>query len=143
MMYRVFAIKGGGGESVSFTTPYTKQYIGDTKKRCHYTPEVYSYCRSRMMYRVFAIKGGGGESVSFTTPYTKQYIGDTKKRCRLYKIGVDAGKAQIMANLRVMAEALVIVISQVALMQDMTGATSTVCFPSAWNLTKRLGVITG
>lgn len=70
----------------------------------HYTPEVYSYCRSRMMYRVFAIKGVGGESVSFTTPYTKQYIGDTKKRCRLYKIGVDAGKAQIMANLRVMAE---------------------------------------
>ena len=69
----------------------------------HYTPEVYAYCRSRMMYRVFAIKGVGGESVSFTTPYTKQSIGDTRQKVRLYKIGVDAGKAAIMANLRVMA----------------------------------------
>ena len=68
----------------------------------HYTPEVYRYCRSRIMYRVFAIKGVGGESVSFTNPYTKQAIGDTKQKCRLYKIGVDAGKAAIMANLRVM-----------------------------------------
>ena len=51
----------------------------------------------------FAIKGVGGESVSFTTPYTKQSIGDTRQKVRLYKIGVDAGKAAIMANLRVMA----------------------------------------
>lgn len=67
----------------------------------HYTPEVYRYCRSRLMYRVFAIKGVGGESVSFVNPYTRQKIGDTNATCRLYKIGVDSGKAAIMANLRV------------------------------------------
>lgn len=67
----------------------------------HYTPEVYKYCRERLMYRVFAIKGVGGESVSFTNPYTRQPIGDTQQTCRLYKIGVDAGKASIMASLRV------------------------------------------
>lgn len=67
----------------------------------HYTKQVYQYCRSRKAFRVFAIKGVGGESVSFITPYTKQRIGDSRLICRLYKIGVDAGKAKIMSSLQV------------------------------------------
>lgn len=70
----------------------------------HYTQEVYAYCRSRLNNRVFAIKGYGGEGVSFTSPPTMQNIKDTRLKCYLYKLGVDAGKASIMSNLRVMTE---------------------------------------
>lgn len=67
----------------------------------HYTQEVYERCRQRQGSRVFAIKGKGGESVPYTSVPTQVPIRDKRRRCWLYTIGVDAGKAQIMSDMRV------------------------------------------
>ena len=67
----------------------------------HYTQEVYERCRERQPRRVFAIKGKGGESVPYTSVPTQVTIRDRRRKCWLYTIGVDAGKSQIMASLKV------------------------------------------
>lgn len=68
----------------------------------HYTQEVYEQCRARKNKRVFAIKGKGGDGIPFITPPNKVPIRDNKKiTCWLYTLGVDAGKAAIMAALKV------------------------------------------
>lgn len=65
----------------------------------HYTTSVYEYCRSHLAFHVFAIKGFGGDGVPFISPFSRVHIGETNRLCRLYKIGVDSGKAAIMTNL--------------------------------------------
>ena len=51
---------------------------------------------------MFAIKGKGGDGIPYVSPPTKVPIRDNKKiTCWLYTIGVDAGKAAIMAGLKV------------------------------------------
>ena len=68
----------------------------------HYTQEVYEACRARQPYRVFASKGRGGEGIPYTTPPSRVPIRENKNvTCWLYNIGVDAGKAMIMSNLKV------------------------------------------
>ena len=68
----------------------------------HYTQEIYERCRERKNKRVFAIKGKGGEGVPLVTPPSRVPIRDNKKvTCWLYTLGVDAGKASIMAALKV------------------------------------------
>lgn len=68
----------------------------------HFTQEVYEACRTRQMKRVFAIKGKGGEGLPYVAPPSKVPIRENKKiTCWLYTIGVDAGKAAIMSNLKV------------------------------------------
>lgn len=68
----------------------------------HYTQEVYAACRMRQDKRVFAIKGKGGDGIPFVSPPSKVPIRDNRKNtCWLYTIGVDAGKAAIMASLKV------------------------------------------
>lgn len=68
----------------------------------HFTQEVYEACRARQPFRVFALKGKGGEGVPFTAPPSRVPIRENKNiTCWLYTIGVDAGKAMIMANLKV------------------------------------------
>ena len=68
------------------------------------TQDVYKQCRARLGKRVFAIKGQGGDGVPFTRPPTKvKQIVDGKSigQLWLYSLGVDAGKADIMNNIRV------------------------------------------
>ena len=68
----------------------------------HFTQEVYEACRIRQGKRVFAIKGKGGDGIPYVSPPSKVPIRDNKKiTCWLYTIGVDAGKAAIMASLKV------------------------------------------
>ena len=67
----------------------------------HYTQEVYERCRARQPKRVFAIKGKGGEGIPYTSVPTRVAIRDKRRTCWLYTVGVDAGKAQIMASLKV------------------------------------------
>jgi phage terminase large subunit GpA-like protein len=70
----------------------------------HKTQSVYKQCRERMNRRVFAIKGVGGDGVPFTRPPSKVKIvvgGKAIGETWLYPIGVDAGKAAIMSNLKV------------------------------------------
>lgn len=68
----------------------------------HFTQEVYEACRARKNKRVFAIKGKGGDGIPFITPPSKVPIRDNKKiTCWLYNLGVDAGKAAIMAAIKV------------------------------------------
>lgn len=68
------------------------------------TQDVYAQCRARIGKRVFAIKGQGGDGVPFTRPPTKikQVVnGKTMGQLWLYSLGVDAGKADVMSNIRV------------------------------------------
>lgn len=70
----------------------------------HKTQSVYRHCRARQNKRVFAIKGVGGDGVPFTKPPTKVKVvvsGRVIDYAWLYTIGVDAGKATIMDNLKV------------------------------------------
>ena len=70
----------------------------------HKTQSVYRECRARMHKRVFAIKGVGGDGVPYTKPPTKVKIivnGRTIGTTWLYSLGVDAGKAAIMDNIKV------------------------------------------
>jgi len=68
----------------------------------HFTQEVYENCRARQGFRVFACKGKGGEGYPFTSPPSKVPIRENRSiTCHLFVLGVDAGKATIMANLQV------------------------------------------
>lgn len=68
----------------------------------HYSTNVKSACRARFNKRVFAISGKGGESIPYTAPATKVVVANDKRvTCWHYTIGVDAGKAIIMSNLKV------------------------------------------
>ena len=68
----------------------------------HFTQEVYTACRIRQVKRVFAIKGRSADGIPFVSPPTKVAIRDNKRiTCWLYSLGVDAGKAVIMGNLKV------------------------------------------
>ena len=70
----------------------------------HFTQDVRIQCRARLARKVFAIKGRGGPDVPYTAPPKKQqitvrgrYIGEAWQ----YLLGVDAGKQQIMDNLKI------------------------------------------
>lgn len=68
----------------------------------HFTQEVYKRCRDRKNRKVFAIKGKGGESIPYIAPPSKVPVnGNRKMTAYLYTIGVDAGKAAIMDNLKI------------------------------------------
>ncbi|EJW19156.1 bacteriophage tail assembly protein [Paenibacillus alvei DSM 29] len=70
----------------------------------HKTQDVYRECRERMNKRVFAIKGVGGDGVPYTRPPGKAKIvvnGRVIGQTWLYSIGVDAGKSDIMNNIKV------------------------------------------
>ena len=89
----VYKFKNGRGLTVSITC---------VDSGGHFTQEVYEACRARFNKRVFAIKGKGGEGIPFVSPPSKVPIRQNKAiTAWLYTIGVDAGKAAIMANLKV------------------------------------------
>ena len=89
----VYKFKNGRGLKISITC---------VDSGGHFTQEVYEACRARAGKRVFAIKGKGGDGIPFVSPPSKVPIRDNKRiTCWLYTIGVDAGKATIMANLKV------------------------------------------
>lgn len=70
----------------------------------HKTQDVYRECAKRVSKRVFAIKGQGGDGIPFTRPPSKVKIivnGKTMGTAWLYSIGVDAGKSEIMGNIKV------------------------------------------
>lgn len=93
IIQHVYKFKNGRGLRISITL---------IDSGGHFTQEVYEACRARQPYRVFAIKGKGGEDVPYTTPPSKVPIRENKQvTCWLYSIGVDAGKAAIMSNLKV------------------------------------------
>ncbi len=87
----VYKFKNGRGLKISITC---------VDSGGHFTQEVYEACRARVGKRVFAIKGKGGDGIPFVSPPSKVPIRDNKRiTCWLYTIGVDAGKATIMATL--------------------------------------------
>ena len=89
----VYTFKNGRGLKVSFTA---------VDSGGHFTQEVYEACKARQSKRVFAIKGKGGADIPYTRPASKVAIRNNKAvTCWLYTIGVDAGKAAIMDNLKV------------------------------------------
>ena len=89
----VYKFKNGRGLKISITC---------VDSGGHFTQEVYEACRARVGKRVFAIKGKGGDGIPFVSPPSKVPIRDNKRiTCWLYTIGVDAGKATIMASLKV------------------------------------------
>lgn len=68
------------------------------------TQDVYRECGKRLNKRVFAVKGQGGDGIPYTKPPTKTNIivdGKAVGKVWLYVIGVDAGKADIMDNVKV------------------------------------------
>ena len=70
----------------------------------HKTQDVYRECARRLNKRVFAIKGQGGDGVPYTKPPSKVNItvnGKTIGKAWLYVLGVDAGKTDIMDNVKV------------------------------------------
>ncbi len=70
----------------------------------HKTQDVYRECAKRQNRRVFAIKGQGGDGIPYTKPPSKVNImlnGRAIGKAWLYAIGVDAGKADIMDNIKV------------------------------------------
>ena len=89
----VYTFKSGRGLKISITC---------VDSGGHFTQEVYEACRARQGKRVFAIKGKGGDGIPYVSPPTRVAIRDNKKiTCWLYTIGVDAGKAAIMSNIKV------------------------------------------
>ena len=89
----VYTFKNGRGLKISITC---------VDSGGHFTQEVYAACRARQIKHVFAIKGKGGDGIPFVSPPSKVAIRDNKKiTCWLYTLGVDAGKAAIMGNLKV------------------------------------------
>lgn len=89
----VYTFKNGRGLKISVTC---------VDSGGHFTQEVYAACRARLAKHVFAIKGKGGDGIPFVSPPSKVAIRDNRKiTCWLYTIGVDAGKAAIMGNLKV------------------------------------------
>lgn len=90
----VYKFKNGRGLNISITC---------VDSGGHFTQEVYEACRARKSKRVFAIKGKGGDGIPYVSPPSKVAIRDNKKvTCWLYTIGVDAGKAAIMGDLKVL-----------------------------------------
>ncbi len=70
----------------------------------HFTQEVRQRCAERRSKKFFAIKGRGGDGIPYTGPPKKQKIvirGKAVGMCQVFEIGVDAGKAMIMDNIRV------------------------------------------
>ena len=70
----------------------------------HKTQDVYRECAKRIYKRVFAIKGYGGDGIPYTKPPSKVKMvvnGKAVGFVWLYAIGVDAGKTDIMSNLKV------------------------------------------
>lgn len=70
----------------------------------HKTQDVYRECAKRIYKRVFAIKGYGGDGIPYTKPPSKVKMvvnGKAVGFAWLYAIGVDAGKTDIMSNLKV------------------------------------------
>ena len=91
----VYRFANGRGLTISFTA---------VDSGGHKTQSVYLHCRARQNKRVFAIKGVGGDGVPYTKPPTKVKIvvnGRAIDQAWLYTLGVDAGKATIMDNIKV------------------------------------------
>lgn len=91
----IFKFENGVGLPVSMT------FIDEGG---HFTQEVRRRCRERRGKNVFPIKGIGGEGVPYTSPPKAQKIivnGKHIGKCEIIEIGVDAGKALIMDNLKV------------------------------------------
>lgn len=91
----VYKFRNGRGLTISFTA---------IDSGGHKTQSVYLNCRRRQNKKVFAIKGSGGDGVPFTKPPSKVKIvvnGKAVDQAWLYTLGVDAGKATIMNNLKV------------------------------------------
>lgn len=91
----VYKFRNGRGLTVSMTC---------VDSGGHKTQSVYMQTRARLQRRVFAIKGQGGDGIPYTKPPSKVKIvvgGKTVGQTWLYSIGVDAGKAAIMAALKV------------------------------------------
>ena len=92
---RTYCFQDGAGIKISIT------FVDSGGLR---TQDVYTQCRARLGKRVFAIKGQGGDGVPFTRLPTKikQVVdGKTVGQLWLYSLGVDAGKADVMNNIRV------------------------------------------
>ena len=92
---RTYRFKDGTGLKLSIT------FVDSGGLR---TQDVYKQCRARLGKRVFAIKGQGGDGVPFTRPPTKvKQVVDGKMigQLWLYSLGVDAGKADVMNNVKV------------------------------------------
>ena len=88
---RVYRFKNGRGLRVSLTFVDS----GDG----NYTNEIAKRTAARQSMNVFAIKGDGKMGKPFINPPTKQAIDQDKRRPYwLYTIGVNAGKAAIMAS---------------------------------------------
>lgn len=95
VLEKVYRFRDGRGLTISMT------FIDSGG---HKTQSVYAHCRDRISKRVFAIKGQGGDGVPYTRPPSKVKIvvnGRALGSAFLYVLGVDAGKASIMANLKV------------------------------------------
>lgn len=91
----VYKFENGRGLTISFTA---------VDSGGHKTQSVYRQCRARQNKRVFAIKGVGGDGVPYTKPPSKVKIvinGRTIDHAWLYTLGVDAGKSDIMDNIKV------------------------------------------
>jgi len=91
---RVYKFENGQGLKISMT------FIDSGG---HFTQEVYEQCRLRQAKRVFAIKGKGGENIPYISTKPSQVVinGNRNRKAWLYVLGVDAGKAAIMSNLKV------------------------------------------
>lgn len=66
----------------------------------HFTQEVYKFTKPREVRRVFSIKGKGGESVPFISTVSR----NNREKAALFTIGVDAGKENIISNLKIDSE---------------------------------------
>ena len=92
---RIYRFRNGRGLMISVTC---------VDSGGHKTQSVYRHCRDRLHKRMFAIKGVGGDGVPFTRPPSKVKIvvdGKSVGNTWLYALGVDAGKATIVASLKV------------------------------------------
>ena len=91
----VYRFAGGKGLPISLT------FIDEGG---HYTMEVRRRCAERRGKMVFAVKGRGGSDIPYISPPRQQKImigGKHIGNCQVFEIGVDAGKAKIMDNLKV------------------------------------------
>ena len=91
----VYKFKNGVGLPVSMT------FVDEGG---HFTQDVRIRCAERQGRKVFPIKGRGGDGIPYTAPPKKQKIvvrGRSIGTCWVFEIGVDAGKQNIMDNLRV------------------------------------------
>ena len=91
----VYRFAGGKGLPISLT------FIDEGG---HFTMEVRKRCAERKHKMVFAVKGRGGSDIPFVSPPRQQKImvgGKHIGNCQVFEIGVDAGKAKIMDNLKV------------------------------------------